>query len=144
MLMAAQTDHVAFLRSTSIFSAVPDETLARIAEFASEKSHRPGKIIVRQGGQAHAFHMIIEGEVEVSADDVEIATLGPGDHFGEIAVIDDTKRNATVTATTPVRVLAIDTISFRRLARSDEGLAGTLPASIADRLADRNDKLGDG
>lgn len=141
--MAAQTDHLAFLRSTALFSAVPDDTLARVAELASEKSHRAGKVIVRQGGQAHAFHLIIEGEVEVSADGVQIATLGPGDHFGEIAVIDNAKRNATVESITPVRVLAIDTISFRRLAASDAGLAGALPAAIADRLADRLEKLDD-
>lgn len=141
--MAAETDHLAFLRSTSLFSTVPDDTLARVAELASEKSHRAGKVIVRQGGQAHAFHLIIDGEVEVWADDVPIATLGPGDHFGEIAVIDNAKRNATVTAITPVQVLAIDTISFRRLAGSDARLAGALPASIADRLAERKDKLGE-
>jgi CRP-like cAMP-binding protein len=79
--------------------------------------------------------------VEVSADDVLIATLGPRDHFGEIAVVNNAKRNATVTAVTPVRVLAIDTISFRRLVRSDAVLAGTLPPTIADRLADRDGKL---
>ena len=141
--MATQTDHRAFLRSTSLFSAVPDDTLTRIAELASEKSHHAGKVIVRQGGRAHAFHLIVEGEVEVASDDVKIATLGPGDHFGEIAVVDDAKRNATVTAITPVRVLAIDTISFRRLVRSDAALAEALPTSIADRLADRQDKLGE-
>ncbi len=139
--MAAQSDHLAFLRSTPLFASVPDDTLARIAEIASEKSHAAGKVIVRQGGGAHAFHLIVDGEAEVSAGDALIATLGPGDHFGEIAVVNNAKRNATVTAITPVRVLAIDTISFRRLVGSDAALAATLPPVIAKRLADRDEKL---
>lgn len=141
--MATQSDHLAFLRSTPLFASVPDHTLSRVAEIASEKSHDAGKVIVRQDGRAHAFHLILEGEVEVTADGVAVATLGPRDHFGEIAVVTDARRNATVTAITPVRVLAIDTISFRRLAASDAALIDALPASIAERLADRSKKLGD-
>jgi CRP-like cAMP-binding protein len=141
--MAAQSDHLAFLRSTPLFASVPEDTLARIAEIASEKSHGTGKVIVRQGGQAHAFHLIVEGEVEVVADGVVVATLGPRDHFGEIAVVKNAKRNATVTAISPARVLAIDTISFRRLVDSDAALADALPPAIAERLAERDEKLAD-
>ena len=139
--MATQSDHLAFLRSTPLFASVPDDTLSRVAELASEKSHDAGKVIVRQDGRAHAFHLILEGEVEVVADDVAVATLGPRDHFGEIAVVNDARRNATVTAITPVRVLAIDTVSFRRLAASDAALMDALPPSIAERLANRDEKL---
>jgi len=139
--MVAQPEHLAFLRSTSMFSTVPDTTLAKVAEMVSEKQHAPGKTIVRQGGHAHAFHLIVDGEADVSADGVNLARLGPGDHFGEIAIVDDAKRNATVTAVTPVRVLAIDTVSFRRLARSDASLAAALPPAIAERLSDRDQKL---
>jgi CRP-like cAMP-binding protein len=141
--MVAQSEYLDFLRSAPMFSAVPEATLVKVAEIASEKRHDAGKVIVRQGGGAHAFHLIVEGDADVTADGVHLAKLGPGDHFGEIAIVDDVKRNATVTAATPVRVLAIDTISFRRLARSDESLAGSLPPAIADRLADRNEKLAD-
>jgi CRP-like cAMP-binding protein len=130
--MAAQSDHLAFLRSTPLFASVPEDTLARIAEIASEKSHGTGKVIVRQGGQAHAFHL-----------GVVVATLGPRDHFGEIAVVKNAKRNATVTAISPARVLAIDTISFRRLVDSDAALADALPPAIAERLAERDEKLAD-
>ncbi len=139
--MEAHTDHLAFLRSTSLFSTVPDDTLARVAGLATERSHSAGKVIVSQGGQAHAFHLIIDGEVEISADGVQLAALGPGDHFGEIAVVNVARRNATVTAVTPVRVLTIDTISFRRLVDSDETLAKVLPPSIEERLTNRDEKL---
>ena len=141
--MTAESDVPVLLRSAPMLSAVPDATLEKIAEITSVKHHVAGKVIVRQGARAQAFHMIIEGEADVTADGVHLTKLGPGDHFGEIAIVNETKRNATVTAVTPVRVLAIDTISFRRLARSDPGLAAALPPAIAERLADREHKLGE-
>jgi CRP-like cAMP-binding protein len=126
-----------------LFSTLPDTTLEKVAAMSSEKHHAQGKTIVREGGRAHAFHLIVEGEADVTADGTHLARLGPGDHFGEIAIVEDAKRNATVTAVTPVRVLAIDTVSFRRLARSDASLAAALPPAIAERLSDRDQKLTD-
>lgn len=140
-IIVAPSDQLEFLRSTTLFAGVPRASLERVAEIAKEKRHDAGKVIVRQDGQAHAFHLIVEGQVDVAADGVHIATLGPGEYFGEIAVAQGVRRTATVSAHTPVRVLAIDTVSFRRLAASDHALAENLPVSIEERLLDRHDKL---
>jgi voltage-gated potassium channel len=109
---------------------------------AADVTHDAGHVIVRQGvGRAHALHVIIEGKASVSADGTRIATLGPGDYFGEIAVLDRVDRTATVTAVTQLRLLALDATSFRRLVRSDPALAATLPDVISDRLRNLDEKL---
>lgn len=125
---------IELLRSVPFLAAVPTSALEHLLGFALTVTHSPGDVVVRQGAGAHALHVIVSGEAEVSVDGVRIASLGQGDHFGEIAVIDNSKRTASVTAVTELRVLAIDATSFRRLLRSDAGLAAALPVAISQRL----------
>lgn len=132
--MVTEHESVELLRSVSLFTEVPTHALERVLGFARTVTHPPGDVVVRQGSGAHALHVILSGEAEVSADGVRIATLGRGDHFGEIAVMDSSKRTASVTAVTELRILAIDAVSFRRLVRSDPGLAAALPVAISRRL----------
>lgn len=132
--MATEHELVELLRSVPLFAALPTSALERVLGFARTVSHPPGDVVVRQGSGAHALHVILSGEAEVSADGMRIATLGPGDHFGEIAVMDSSKRTASVTAVTELRILAIDAVSFRRLVRSDPGLASALPVAVSKRL----------
>lgn len=139
-----RTDYQALLRGVPLFAEVPEGSLEKVTALATDVTHDAGHVIVRQGkSRAHALHVIIAGKASVSADGKRIATLGPGDYFGEIAVVDRTERTATVTATSELRVIAIDATSFRRLVRSDPSLAATLPDVIAERLEDLDDKLSD-
>lgn len=132
--MATEHELVELLRSVPLFAELPTSALERVLGFARTVSHPPGDVVVRQGSGAHALHVILSGEAEVSADGIRIATLGPGDHFGEIAVMDSSKRTASVTAVTELRILAIDALSFRRLVRSDPGVASALPVAVSKRL----------
>jgi CRP-like cAMP-binding protein len=141
--MAANPQLVELLRTTPLFAHVPVRSLEKVAAMAKVITHRDGTVIVRQGAGAHAFHIIVSGQADVSADGVPVATLGPGEHFGEIAVIESGKRTASVTAVGELRVIAIDAVSFRRLVRSDSTLAAALPAEIADRLQDLDRKRPD-
>jgi CRP-like cAMP-binding protein len=142
--VATEPDYSALLRGVPLFADVPDRSLEGVTAMASDVTHDEGHVVVRQGvGRAHALHVIVEGKASVSADGKRIATLGPGDYFGEIAVVDRTERTATVTAVSQLRVIAIDATSFRRLVRSDPALAATLPDAIAERLQDLDDKLSD-
>lgn len=136
--MAAEDEAVELLRSVPLFSDVPTRSLKRVLGYAKTVTHPPGDVIVRQGSGAHALHVILSGEAEVSADGTRIASLGRGDYFGEIAIVDNSRRTATVTAMTELQVLAIDATSFRLLVRSDPGLASTLPVSISRRLDELN------
>jgi len=136
------SNFVVLLRGVPLFVDVPDKSLEQVSAMAADVTHEAGHVIVRQGvGRAHALHVIIEGKASVSADGARIATLGPGDYFGEIAVLDRVDRTATVTAVTQLRLLALDATSFRRLVRSDPALAATLPDAISERLRDLDEKL---
>lgn len=129
-----EDESVELLRAVPFLADVPTSALERLLGFARTVTHPPGGVVVRQGAGAHALHVIVSGEADVAADGVHIASLGRGDYFGEIAVLDASKRTASVTAVTELRVLAIDAVSFRRLVRSDAGLAAALPVAISRRL----------
>ncbi len=141
--MATNPQMVELLQGTPLFAHVPVRSLERMAAMAKLITHREGDVIVRQGAGAHAFHLIVAGEADVSADGVHVATLRPGEYFGEIAVIESGRRTASVTAASELRVIAIDATSFRHLVRSDPTLAAALPAEIAERLQDLDRKRSD-
>jgi CRP-like cAMP-binding protein len=95
------------LKAIPVFASLDEQTLLRVAIFASEVSYPTGRELVRQGDYAREFMAIEEGEVDVLHDGERIATLGPGDFFGEIGVLEKTRRTATVVATTPVRLVLL-------------------------------------
>jgi len=99
-----------------------------------------GDAIVRQGDPADRFYIITQGEVTVTRQDrsgkeVQIATLGPGQFFGEIGLLADSPRIATVAAKTPLEVLALDRETFRGVAESSEGTAEDLAEVVRERMA---------
>jgi CRP-like cAMP-binding protein len=102
------------LKAIPVFAALDEETLRRVAIFATEVSHPAGRELVRQGDYAREFMAIEEGEVDVLRDGERIATLGPGDFFGEIGVLEKTRRTATVVATTPVRLVLLTHWDLKR------------------------------
>ena len=95
------------LRTIPVFASLDEQTLHRVAIFASEVSHPAGRELVRQGDYAREFMVIEEGEADVVCNGERIATLGPGDYFGEIGVLEKTRRTATVVSTTPVRLVLL-------------------------------------
>ena len=129
--MSATDEHLELLSGVSLFSGLDKSVLNKIAQLAKEVNHDDGHTVVREGAGAHAMHLIIEGDAVVGIGDREVARLGPGDSFGEVALFDHGKRSATVTATGPLKVLAIDGSGFLRLVRSAGELAPRLLAHMA-------------
>jgi len=72
----------------------------------------PGEVLIREGDAGDRFYVIEDGEVAVSVNGRPVATLGPGKYFGEIALMHDTPRNATVTAVDSATLLALDRVEF--------------------------------
>jgi nitroimidazol reductase NimA-like FMN-containing flavoprotein (pyridoxamine 5'-phosphate oxidase superfamily) len=96
----------------SVFRDLPASDLATVAGRLQSMKVEPGAVVVRQGAPADKFFIIVEGEVDVVREDdgeeKTINTLGPGDYFGEVAILRDSSRIATVRAKTPTTLLAMD------------------------------------
>ncbi len=106
------------LKSIPLFEEVGDEELAQIAPFAQEVSVEAGKVLVREGDFSYEFMAIEEGSAEVTRGGEHVADLGPGDFFGEVGLLEKTLRNATVTATAPMRLVTLTGWDLRRVERT--------------------------
>ena len=103
------------LRSISLVSELADEDLRRVAVFATEDSVSEGTALVREGDYSTELIGIEEGTADVVRGGEVIASLGVGDHFGEVGLLDKELRSATVVATSPMRVVRISHWDLRRL-----------------------------
>ena len=101
---------------------------------ADELDLRDGYVLTRDGKPGREFFVLIEGTARVSKDDKKIADLRGGDWFGEIALLTHTPRTATVTATSPVRVLVVTDRAFRRVVETMPRIALKVLASVGQRL----------
>ncbi len=113
------------LRAIPVFAALDDETLRRVATFATEVSHPAGTRLVEQGDYSRELMAIEEGEVDVICDGELLGTLGPGDFFGEIGVLDKSRRTATVAATTPVRLVKLTHWDLKRVGGAIDAIRRT-------------------
>lgn len=129
-------DPHAHLRSLPLFAGCSNDELAAIDALSDEVHVPAGRPLIRQGDIGREFIIVISGEAAVTRDDVEIARLGPGSYFGELALLASTVRNASVTAVTPLTVEVIDRRGFQTLLEDSPGLTRTLLLSTARRLAE--------
>jgi len=116
------------------------ETLSRpdrevLAGSFEEKAVSEGTRLLGEGAAGYSFFVLAEGEAEVSVDGVAIATLGAGDYFGEMAILGDGRRVATVTATSPVKVFVMFGTEFRSLQAAHPEVADQIQALVRERSA---------
>jgi CRP-like cAMP-binding protein/Zn-dependent protease len=124
---------VAELRHIPAFEAVGGNDLAEILEQGAWRNVPPGETIIEEGEEGDAFYAIRAGQVEILENGVPTRTMGPGAHFGEIALLMDVPRTATVVAKTPVRLFRLPREGFDR-AVAGAFRRGTLnPAAVVDR-----------
>jgi CRP-like cAMP-binding protein len=123
------------LRDVPFFSAMSKKELAAVAQQTDEIEVPAGKVLAREGDFGDEFFVIDDGTAEVTRGGERIAELGPGDFFGELALLDAERRNATVTATSPMRLIVMTRPSFRALDRSSPKIHETVASAIAERRA---------
>ena len=131
----APTRELDLLRSIPLFKPLPAPTIEQLASSLVSVTATPGTEIIRQGDAGDRFYVVASGEVDVSTDDAHAATLGPGDYFGEIALLRDVPRTATVTAKTEVELYALERDEFLSAVTGHPASAEAADAVIASRLA---------
>jgi CRP/FNR family transcriptional regulator, cyclic AMP receptor protein len=124
------------LRRVPLLSEVSGRDLERLARGLTERTFPPGTVIVQQGKSGAGFWILLAGSASVEIDGDQKNTLGPGDWLGEIALIDDGPRSATIVADTDLRCLGITPWEFRPFVREHPDVAWTLLATMARRLRD--------
>jgi signal-transduction protein with cAMP-binding, CBS, and nucleotidyltransferase domain len=128
------SEEMALLRSTRLFAPLPTPMLERLARNLVPLSVPTGSVVITQGEPGDRFYAIVDGGVEVLADGSSLTTLGPGGSFGEIALIRDVPRTATVIATTETRLLALDRDEFLRAIVGHEDASAAAHGLATERL----------
>lgn len=122
------------LRPIPLFANCSDEHLEHIAARATERYFPTGHLLCEQDQAGGDFYVILSGRVKVYRDGNQVATLGPRDFFGEIALVDRGKRTATVVAEMPLRCLTLGPNEFRELLRENPEIAVQLLEAVAQRM----------
>jgi CRP-like cAMP-binding protein len=125
---------VDLISKVPLFEHCSKRELEHIASVADEIDLAQGKQLMRQGEAGREFFVLLEGSAEVTQDGERINDLEPGDFFGEIALISDAPRTATVTTTSPVRALVVTARSFQRLVEEMPEIQRNVLAAAVDRL----------
>jgi CRP/FNR family transcriptional regulator, cyclic AMP receptor protein len=125
---------VDLIKSAPLFSECSRKHLNDIAEIADEIDLGEGKELTKEGRPGREFFVLIEGTADVKRANRRINQMGAGDFFGEISLITQRPRTATVVATSPVRALVITDRSFRRLLEQQPEIQGKVMSALAARL----------
>jgi CRP/FNR family transcriptional regulator, cyclic AMP receptor protein len=125
---------VELIRKVPLFSGCSKKELERISMIADEIDFRPGKTLIKEGTAGREFFVLADGTAEISRKGKRIDTAGPGEFFGEMALLTDQPRNATVTTTSDVDALVITAASFRTLVETNPLIALKVMRAVADRL----------
>jgi CRP-like cAMP-binding protein len=124
------------LKNVPLFSGMKDKELKRIAQAMTEKRVDAGEAVTEEGKKGVGFFVIQNGTAKVTRGGDEKRTLGPGDYFGEIALISDVPRTATVTADTPLTCWGLAPWDFRPLVEGNATIAWRLLDAVAKMVAD--------
>jgi len=126
---------VELIRRVPLFSKLKKKELEDVAHIADELDLPAGKAMAQEGDRGREFFVLLEGEAEVTKSDQRINTMRDGDFFGEIALVTQMPRTATVTATTPVRVLVITERDFAALLKRSPEISRGVAEALAERIA---------
>ena len=122
------------LRDVPLFAGVSDEDLGRIAAWMEVEEFSEGKTLAREGQWGYVFWMIDEGRVRIEHDGATVATLGPGEVLGELAILGDGRRKAAAIADTDVRIFSMFGTHFREMQAAVPVVDERLQHESVDRL----------
>jgi CRP-like cAMP-binding protein len=128
------TEKAAWLAGVPLFAGISAESMSALADATGEQDFAPGQFIVRQGQVGTGLYVIVSGAVKVLRGSDEIASLGPGDFFGEMSVVDQEPRSASVQAAQPTVVLALASWDLLALLETDSALSLNLIRGLVGRV----------
>ena len=134
MKLFSQDTKIRALRRAPLFDGLSKKELAALARVSEDMEVEPGKVLVKEGEAGQEFFMIVDGKVNVTRRGRRVATRGPGDFVGEIALLEDTPRTATVTAEGPVRFFVLTRKDFRHLLNENPGVERKVLHALARRI----------
>jgi len=139
---APARDRLELLGRNSIFAPLPGLVLERLAAQLISVPVSMGESIIREGDHGNRFYLIAAGQVDVRAESRHVATLGPADHVGEIALLRDVPRTATVIAKKPVELYALTPEDFLSAVTSHAASTSAAESTVATRLTELQEVLG--
>jgi len=128
--------HVDDLTGIPLFESLSAEERASLAEWFEISDASAGTVLVSEGAAGYSFYVLLDGAAEVKVGDETVATYGPGDFFGEMAILGGGRRNATVTVTAPARLLSMFGTEFRMLQEVQPKVAAQLEETMRQRAAE--------
>jgi MFS family permease len=131
---APDAQALALLRRLPIFAPLPPPAIERIMAHLIRSEAATGQVIIREGDEGDRFYVIADGDVDVTRQGAHVGDLHAGDYFGEIALLRDVPRTATVTATTPTQLLALDRDPFLEAVTGHPRSRERLAAVVDKRL----------
>jgi CRP/FNR family cyclic AMP-dependent transcriptional regulator len=125
---------VAVLEKVPLFAGLDERELVQIADSLQERRFAAGDTLTREGAAGAGFFVVEEGEADVTVGGVPRGAIGPGDYFGEIALLTGSERTATITARTDMLCYGMTPWDFRPLVESNSDIAWKLLTAMADKL----------
>lgn len=123
------------LRRAPLFEGLTRKQLRQLAQLSDDLSVPAGDVLCQEGTRGREFFVILDGEAAVTRAGRTVATLGPGDFFGEVALIERVERTATVRAASPLRFFVISDQAFAALLETDPRVERKILVALAKRLA---------
>ncbi len=122
------------IKHVPLFSDLDRKESEQLARSFKERNFAAGETIATEGQRGIGFFLIESGNAKVTKGGEELATLGPGDYFGEVALVDDGPRSATVTASSDLRCYGLTSWEFKPLVETNAAIAWKLLQAMAQRL----------
>jgi CRP-like cAMP-binding protein len=131
-----QDTKVQALRRAPLFEDLSRKELVQLARASEDLEVAPGKVLCNEGEVGQEFFVIIDGKVEVTRKGKRVAMRGGGEFVGEIALLEETPRTATVTAKTPVRLFVLTRKDFRHLVNENPSVERKVLRALARRVVE--------
>jgi CRP-like cAMP-binding protein len=145
-MAATSQETILLLHGVPAFSTLGDDDLARVAEVTVPRTFQPGSSVFREGDQSDTCYVVRSGRVRAVREhtdgrSITLATFGPGEIFGELALFDDEHRSATVETLEQTELIAILAGDMRRMLSEHPDIAVKLLAALSRRLRETNERL---